>query len=394
MTRPDADWTGLTARTRGFVVGFCIGDALGSPSEENEGPRVVSRLSRVFLNEAMALEWAILGGVDLLDRRAEDAPRNRRAERGLAVADLVLARSLPMALALTTRYPRTLPNLSLVNGGWLNLLVDRRNGPKADAPEVAVARVLVRNAARRLNGEPVHGLDTPEALTQLQPELGYGPGLVGTQVARLNDESRRGERLDISSYGAPGEPVRTAAGALALLAALESQESAEHVRLADGQQPVVAALAFALFGASHGVDALPLRALGQMAGMRPAERAAQSIVSAARAPRELHAEHVGRLGSVTLHDAERRTLRARRSAHGDLLIEGQDLTGDEYEWVHTIAPVDIETVVSALGGRTGDDVLPLLEAGGEQIWREGEGTWLKRLGVPADFWSWGDLPLY
>jgi hypothetical protein len=297
-----------------------------------------------------------------------------------------------LALAVTTRYPLTRPSLSLVNGGWLDLLVDRRNGLKADSPGVAVAQVLVKNAARRLNGEPVGGLDNPEGLTHLQPRLGAGSGLLGAQIARLDHESRRGEQLDLTSFGAPGEPVRTAAEALMLIAALESQEAAEHVRLANGQRPSVAALAFALFGASHGVEALPLSALGQMAAGRPADRVARSIVRAAQAPQKRPAEHFNRLESVTLHDADHRTLRARRSARGDLLLEGQDLTGDEYEWAHTIAPLDIETLVLDLGGRTGDDVLRLLEAEGEHVWREGEGAWLRRLGVPADFWSWGTPP--
>lgn len=175
MTPPPEDWPGLTSRVRGFAVGFCLGDALSSSPDGGDGVFVGGTLSRVFLNAALALDWALLTDRKLLDRRADDMSQDRRADAGLGAGDAVLARSLPLALALVARYPQTLLALSLVNAGWLGLLVDRCNRPRASASDVAVARVLVRNAARRLNAEPTSGFDTPLSLAALLPwHLGEG----------------------------------------------------------------------------------------------------------------------------------------------------------------------------------------------------------------------------
>ena len=44
---------------------------------------VGSTLSRVFLNAALALDWAILNDRNLLDRRTDDMSQDRRADADL-----------------------------------------------------------------------------------------------------------------------------------------------------------------------------------------------------------------------------------------------------------------------------------------------------------------------
>ena len=75
---------------------------------------------------------------------------------------------------------------------------------------------------------------------------------------------------------------------------------------------------------------------------------------------------------ITLRDEHdglnHRYLCAYLDEHG-LHIDGQDLgpaaepfgDDDEYEWFQTIAVIDIPRVVELLGGRSGDDVMFLLQ---------------------------------
>jgi hypothetical protein len=79
-----------------------------------------------------------------------------------------------------------------------------------------------------------------------------------------------------------------------------------------------------------------------------------------------------------------------RTPDGGLVIRGQDLHtfGDnEYEYTLTVRPEDVPTLVAALGGQPKDDVVELLVAHSEDIFRQGESTWLDSIGVRAKFWS-------
>ncbi|XRQ03876.1 hypothetical protein ACN3XK_45880 [Actinomadura welshii] len=68
-----------------------------------------------------------------------------------------------------------------------------------------------------------------------------------------------------------------------------------------------------------------------------------------------------------------RHLQAVRNATGDITLEGHDLgrgVSDfygsgitEYEWAHRIAAADVARLLTAMGGRPGDDILDLLATG-------------------------------
>lgn len=98
----------------------------------------------------------------------------------------------------------------------------------------------------------------------------------------------------------------------------------------------------------------------------------------------------------TLHDGSRLHLSATLDSDGDLLIEGQDLgpvtkpvsPDGEYEYCYTIHAVDVPTLITALGGSTGEDVLELLQArwaGGKSY---GLGEAIRGSGVRFDFWCY------
>jgi hypothetical protein len=95
---------------------------------------------------------------------------------------------------------------------------------------------------------------------------------------------------------------------------------------------------------------------------------------------------------VSLWAANRLYVDASVDADGVLRISGQDLGdnlyGGEYEYFLTVDATDVPTVVAALGGAPGDDVLELLVAQAEQIIRTGEKTWLEGLGISPGFSSW------
>jgi hypothetical protein len=79
---------------------------------------------------------------------------------------------------------------------------------------------------------------------------------------------------------------------------------------------------------------------------------------------------------------------------GELQFHGHDLKPpplfgeSDYEYTLTVASDDIPTVVAALGGAVGDDVMPLIEANIETIVRTGEKTWLTSIHVAPRFWSY------
>ncbi len=97
----------------------------------------------------------------------------------------------------------------------------------------------------------------------------------------------------------------------------------------------------------------------------------------------------------TGHDVRR--LWARVDANGDLLIEGQDLGpgvasfwgagSSEYEWIITVRAPHIPSLVAALGGRSGDDVLSLLAGRFRDDDRCASKSFLEERGVPIEFWS-------
>lgn len=77
---------------------------------------------------------------------------------------------------------------------------------------------------------------------------------------------------------------------------------------------------------------------------------------------------------------------------GALVISGQDLNVEhmgyaEYEYVLTVSPTDIPTIVAALDGAPEADVLDLLERNGGALVRAGERTWLRGLGIEPGFWN-------
>lgn len=95
-----------------------------------------------------------------------------------------------------------------------------------------------------------------------------------------------------------------------------------------------------------------------------------------------------------MHAADRLFVDASLTDDGELVIAGQDLGRPgmaEYEYSLRVPAADIPTVVGALGGGPGDDVLALLERDGQQIVRRGEKSWLESLGLRPAFWSRTEL---
>lgn len=83
------------------------------------------------------------------------------------------------------------------------------------------------------------------------------------------------------------------------------------------------------------------------------------------------------------------------TADGDLIINGQDLSGAagaaEYEYSLTVPAAEVPRVVAGLGGQPGDDVIPLLSAHATTIVETGELTWLRSLAIEPEFWSRVDM---
>ncbi|WP_127782860.1 hypothetical protein [Rhodococcus sp. X156] len=101
---------------------------------------------------------------------------------------------------------------------------------------------------------------------------------------------------------------------------------------------------------------------------------------------------------VTLRDSNGLYVWAEILDDGVLQIAGQDLgppqglgLGSEYEYWLTVQPDEISLVVAALGGAEGDDVLPLLQANGDQICQTGEQKWLTSLGIEPGFFSYSSM---
>ncbi|GAA3079775.1 hypothetical protein VR41_06430 [Streptomyces sp. NRRL B-1568] len=91
---------------------------------------------------------------------------------------------------------------------------------------------------------------------------------------------------------------------------------------------------------------------------------------------------------VSLYAANRLYVDARFGRDGGLVIEGQDLSLGEYEYMLSVKQDEIPIVVAALGGAPGDDVLELLAGHGTEIVQFGEMRWLKAQGIEPGFSSY------
>ena len=84
------------------------------------------------------------------------------------------------------------------------------------------------------------------------------------------------------------------------------------------------------------------------------------------------------------------TVRVLLTDDSDLVFAGQDLKNypgaDEYEYWITVPAQDVPTVIAALGGQPGDDVLELVARSAESIIGQGERTWVKSLGIEPGFY--------
>ena len=69
---------------------------------------------------------------------------------------------------------------------------------------------------------------------------------------------------------------------------------------------------------------------------------------------------------------------------GDLLISGQDLNGEEYEYFLPVDRSAVPQLLSALGATATDDVLEELRIHAEELARVGEYSWLKANGIPVE----------
>lgn len=94
---------------------------------------------------------------------------------------------------------------------------------------------------------------------------------------------------------------------------------------------------------------------------------------------------------VNLWARDRLYVNAYLNTAGDLIIDGQDLSGSvrtgEYEYSLTVPAADVPRVVAALAGEPGDDVLALLVTNATTIVQTGERTWLRSLGIDPGFWA-------
>jgi hypothetical protein len=89
------------------------------------------------------------------------------------------------------------------------------------------------------------------------------------------------------------------------------------------------------------------------------------------------------------------TVSATLAEDGALVIQGQDLRAEsffgsgngEYEYALTVDAGGVRRIVAALGGQSGDDILELLRANGDNLVTTGEMTWLRAIGIEPKFWS-------
>jgi hypothetical protein len=98
-----------------------------------------------------------------------------------------------------------------------------------------------------------------------------------------------------------------------------------------------------------------------------------------------------RAGSRQIWHQDGLTVSIHLTDEGDLRFAGHDLSGhpfsNEYEYWVTIPAVDVPIVVSALGGRPGDNVLELMADHAATIVRRGERAWVESLGIEPSFFA-------
>jgi hypothetical protein len=85
-------------------------------------------------------------------------------------------------------------------------------------------------------------------------------------------------------------------------------------------------------------------------------------------------------------------VRVRLTDDDDLEFAGQDFGGhpfaDQYEYWITVPARDVPTIVAALNGQPGDDVLELVARHAASIIHQGERAWVESLGIEPRFYSW------
>lgn len=95
---------------------------------------------------------------------------------------------------------------------------------------------------------------------------------------------------------------------------------------------------------------------------------------------------------VTLDDRDGLRIWATTLDDGALVIRGKDTRQNPWgpsdsEYSLTVAAGDVPTVVAALGGAQGDDVLDVLETHGADVVVGGERAWFRSIGVEPELWS-------
>ncbi|WP_028047598.1 hypothetical protein [Cellulomonas sp. URHE0023] len=215
-------------RIAGFLAGYCLGDSAARGADD------LGRSARAMLASAERLSssaetrepWHLA---------PDDAP------------EVLLAMALPIAAAIAWRphtpsflYPR--PELTPVNAGWLDYMVNAAVDPSVGSQDLGVIRAVVRNLARRLLEDPDPGLDSligwpphPDVVETMHRALVYGGPLTVDST--------------------PGTVLRTTTDAFDLTRTNPDVPSA--LASAAGARPAVAALAIGLLGATHGASALP-----------------------------------------------------------------------------------------------------------------------------------------
>jgi hypothetical protein len=87
---------------------------------------------------------------------------------------------------------------------------------------------------------------------------------------------------------------------------------------------------------------------------------------------------------VSIWDRNKLFVDAEIKENGDLLISGQDLNGEEYEYFLTVERSAVPQVLSALGATATDDVLEELRIHAEELVHVGEHSWLKANDIPVE----------
>lgn len=90
---------------------------------------------------------------------------------------------------------------------------------------------------------------------------------------------------------------------------------------------------------------------------------------------------------ISIWDRNKLFVDAEINENGDLLISGQDLNGEEYEYFLTVEGSAVPQILSALGATATDDVLEVLRIHAEELVRDGEYSWLKANDIPVEIFT-------